>query len=165
MLVAVVLAAALLGVAAPGWAHPRPAISVEAPLPVELAEPLQVSAVVTASAPTPAFPVGLALLLMVVGLAAAIVAPRRALALALMLVLSVLAIESGVHSVHHLGDGPAAAQCAVAWVSGHTHGAAQPDLPHVAWMTTPVGATPVADVAPRASRSLRPDEGRAPPAA
>lgn len=88
----------------------------------------------------------------------------RALALALSLAVSVLALESAVHSVHHLGDSGSAAACAVlvgsqhlSWAEGDAPSA---DAPPACVSTAPLGRTD--DIAP--AQIHRPHQGRAPPA-
>ena len=151
---------ALAGSVAPASAHTRPVPLVEEPPP-------SVAAVaVTATPVEPPAPatIWLALVLTVL-LGVAVVVPRRALVVTLALVLVVLAIETGVHSVHHLSDRQAASQCAVASASTHVPGAEQPVAPDGAWIATPIGALTTPDFDRSGSRTLRPDEGRAPPAA
>ncbi len=88
---------------------------------------------------------------------------RRALVVALILLLGILAVEHGVHSVHHLG-GHEPAACVVAAAANHLtvtldHGT--PALP------TPVSASgPLAECPASHPLSLRlgPDPARAPPA-
>ncbi len=55
--------------------------------------------------------------------------------------------------------------CAVALVSTHLQGTEQPVAPDGVWSATPIGAMTTPDVDRPGSRPLRPDEGRAPPAA
>jgi hypothetical protein len=54
--------------------------------------------------------------------------PRRALALALTLILGVLAFESGVHSVHHIGDAQSGATCSVATATAQIAGTPGDDV-------------------------------------
>ena len=88
---------------------------------------------------------------------------RRAIALALALLLSLFAVENAVHSVHHLTDQNRATACAVASAAQHVAGTA---LERVA-LEPPISpsADLVAESDPIAlvSRSLRPDQERAPP--
>jgi hypothetical protein len=113
-------------------------------------------------------------LLLVIGLAllAGLVAWRRtgrrargrAVALALSLLLTVFAVEAAVHSVHHLADRAAAADCSVLASSQHlAWGAADP----VDTGRPPLDVTAAllvrSDDAPRGSLH-RPVQGRAPPA-
>jgi hypothetical protein len=63
-----------------------------------------------------------AALVLVVGVARR---PRRAFALAIVLILALFAFEDGVHSVHHLNDPTGRAACAVA-LAASTHAAGPP---------------------------------------
>jgi hypothetical protein len=161
-----VVAVLLAGAVTTASAHVRPASTVEAPEPpIDASTPAALSPARSEGSVPPA-PASLGLtfvLTLVLGLG--IVAPRRALVLALALVLGVLAVETGVHSVHHLADRQAAAECAVAWATAHVPGATQPTAPDATWVPTPLGAVPLPTVDRPGSRSSRPDEGRAPPVA
>jgi hypothetical protein len=166
----VLIASVLLGVGAPAWAHPGAPLLEDPPAPSEASVVVQPSAV----SPTPAPPAaanapGAPWLALLAALAALSVArrPRRALVLALVVLLAVFAFEGGVHSVHHQldpGTGPAkSADCQVAAAAQQLTAAAVDlgsllDLPlPVARMV--VGAGPSAP----AVRFLLPDSGRAPP--
>jgi hypothetical protein len=48
--------------------------------------------------------------------------PRRALALAIVLILGLFAFENGVHSVHHINDLQSGAACSVAAATVHVAG-------------------------------------------
>jgi hypothetical protein len=89
--------------------------------------------------------------------------PRRALAMALLLILAVFAAETAVHSVHHLTD-QQPSRCVAASASAHVHGTAL-DPPAELLLCPPARAGAVVTIASAfpGSRSLRPDEGRAPP--
>ena len=187
--VALAVAGALLGSASMTAAHERPVapLATVAPLPASAPAsndlPVISTAVVAsvappttravaggvarvASAPTSSFAAGLGVaLLLTLLLAATLVAPRRVLVAALVLVLAVIAVEESVHSVHHLADQRAAAHCAVAAASAHVQGAAEPVPVPVVWVPTPIGAVVLVEPDHPGSRSLRPDEGRAPPSA
>jgi hypothetical protein len=160
------LALLLLTSASAAWAHPRSLLEAEPPL--ELLSPPLAGAPATAPvllAQPPAAPaiwLGLAL---TIALGILLVAPRRALVLALAVLLGVLAVESSVHSVHHLADRQAASQCVVASASAHVHGTAEPLTPDAVWIPTAIGALALLEVDRPGSRVVRPDEGRAPPAA
>ncbi len=161
----VVAAVALAASPASVWAHPRlieaVALAPAPTLPVAAPEPLPgpISGGTTAS------PLILAGLL-IGGLGLALAARRRALVVALALVLIILAVETGVHSVHHLTDQKGGAECVVALASAHVHATAEPPAAvHDPWTGGPVD-TVVAPAPERpGARPLRPDEGRAPPAA
>jgi hypothetical protein len=88
----------------------------------------------------------------------------RAGTLALVVVLTVFVAESTIHSVHHIADPRGAAQCQVLSVAQHVHGGAA---------AAEITADAPADVGPLlvtlsdpllAAPTLRPDQGRAPPA-
>ena len=88
--------------------------------------------------------------------------PRRAVGLALILLLAVFAFESGVHSVHHLSDPSRAEHCGVASASQHMSGTevagvtvaeSLPQAPHQVLLAAPIARV----------RSLGPEQGRAPP--
>jgi hypothetical protein len=151
---------AVIGSVSPASAHTRP-------IPLVEESPASIAAVaVTATPAEPPAPATIWLaLVLTVFLGVAVAAPRRALVVTLALVLVALALETGVHSVHHLSDRQAASQCAVASVSTHVQGAEQPVVPDGVWVATPIGAMTMPDFDLPGSRPLRPDEGRAPPAA
>ena len=88
----------------------------------------------------------------------------RAVALALSLLLTVFAVEAAVHSVHHLADPAAAADCSVLSSSQHlAWGAADPvDTGRPPLDVTPAPLGRFAQ-APRGTLH-RPVQGRAPPA-
>ena len=166
VLAALVVAAVALVASPPSvWAHPRlieaVAVTPAPALPVAAPEPLAgpISGGVTAS------PLILAGLL-IVGLGLVLAARRRALVVVLALVLIVLAVETGVHSVHHLTDQKGGAGCVVALASAHVHGTAEPPAAvHDPWAGGPVDTVVTPAPERPGARPLRPDEGRAPPAA
>ena len=89
--------------------------------------------------------------------------PRRNLALALVLLVGLFALENGVHSVHHLNDGDRGEHCAVASASQHVAGT-EVDGVLAAAAPAPAGhalALPGRGI--RSIRSLGKPEGRAPP--
>jgi hypothetical protein len=176
LLVVLVATGFLLGAATTAFAHVRPVPAAVPQQPAPAATP-QVAPVETpvaapdatarvASIPTsmPAAPLWVALVLAVL-LGAAAVAPRRVLIAAFALLLLVAGFEASVHSVHHLADQRAAATCVVAAASAHVHGAtdllAVPEM----WVPTPIGAVVASEPDRPGARTLRPDEGRAPPSA
>jgi branched-subunit amino acid ABC-type transport system permease component len=88
---------------------------------------------------------------------------RNALALATLLAVIVLTFESGIHSVHHLGDDHGASQCVVASASTHLAGTpAEPPSCDVVSVLN-VDRPPVIAQSIAASQPFRPDSGRAPP--
>jgi hypothetical protein len=183
LLMALVAAGAPLGPATTAQAHVRAApVTAPATPPVAQEPAPAITSSVTASpasdvapgsaalridpipAPSSTAPVWAALLLpLLVGVT--LVAPRRVLIEALVLVLAVIAVEEGVHSVHHLADQRAASHCAVAAASAHVQGAAEPVPVPVVWTPTPIATVVASDPDRPGSRPLRPDEGRAPPSA
>jgi hypothetical protein len=89
--------------------------------------------------------------------------PRRALALMLIVLAAVFAFESGVHSVHHLGDRDGVQQCAVAAASQHVTGT---EVDAVVADATPADSPLLAASGALLARArfTGPDQGRAPPA-
>jgi len=183
LLMALVAAGALLGPATTAQAHVRSApVTAPATPPVAQEPAPAITSSVTASAapaaasgsaalridpipaPSSTAPVWAALFLALLA-GATLVAPRRILIVALVLVLAVIAVEEGVHSVHHLADQRAASNCAVAAASAHVQGAAEPVAVAVLWIPTPIVTVVASDPDRPGSRPLRPDEGRAPPSA
>jgi len=124
-----------------------------------------VASVRVASTVTPSPTAGLGATVLLTVLLAAMIAPRRVFIAALVLVLAIIAVEASVHSVHHLADQRAAAHCVVAAASAHVQGATEPVAVDAVWVPTPIGAIVAVDSVQPGSRSLRPDEGRAPPSA
>jgi hypothetical protein len=168
------LAALVVGLAASATsvsAHPR----VVTPLgTVEVVPAAATIAPVPAVPPAPAVPAPAAppmrplppSVALAVALGVALTARRRVLVTALALVLVVLAVETGVHSVHHIADRQGAADCVVAMASANVHGtAASSPMAHALWIPGPVGAVVAPAPERPGARPLRPDEGRAPPAA
>jgi hypothetical protein len=101
---------------ASAWAHPAVELTIDPPAAVEIPS----TAVRSAAPAPPAIPwPGL------FAVAAAIIVvrvPRRALALATVLILGLFAFESGVHSVHHLNNPQSRAACSVAAATVHVAG-------------------------------------------
>jgi hypothetical protein len=166
LLVLALLVAASL--AAPGLvsAHVRlpesPATPASSAATAVAADARPLGIVAAAPAPRPLWPLAAG-----VGLAAltlAVVAPRRTFGVALVVVLAVFAVETGVHSVHHMADQKAATQCVVSAASAHVQGASMEAPASAPWMPMPVGTVAVAAAVRPGSSPLRPDEGRAPPA-
>jgi hypothetical protein len=172
----VVALGVLLGPATTALAHVRPVTATASQEPASIVTP-QVAPVEApiaapsatarlASIPTPATDAPLwAVLVLTILLGAAAVVPRRVLIAALVLLLLVAGFEASVHSVHHLADQRAAAPCAVAAASAHVQGAADPLAVPEMWAPTPIGAVVAAEPDRPGARTLRPDEGRAPPSA
>jgi hypothetical protein len=166
LLVLAVVMAVGLGLATPvttAWAHPR----VVSPAPVAddvaAAAPLTVPPA-AAALPTPP-PVAPAIAL-ALALAVAFLLRGRAVVAAVACALVVLAVETGVHSVHHLADRPDAGDCVVALTTAQVHGIAETaPADHGPWLALPLGAVPTPTPERPGARPLRPDEGRAPPSA
>ena len=137
-------------------------VSLDTPSPAPIPA-LAMERLAWSAAPTPpAVPWPLVLSVVALALIAAR-RPRPALAVALILVVAVFAFESGVHSVHHLGDRDRGEHCALAAASQHLAGA-EVDVV-VAAQTLPLSrqlATPSALI--ERVRLIGPDQGRAPPA-
>jgi hypothetical protein len=143
--------AAVLALSTPAVAH------VSTSTPVEL--PPTTVEVLTAAAPTVD---GLAALIAAVAITMLFVArSRRAVAVACMALLLVVAFEAGVHSVHHLTE-PPGGQCVVASASAHIGGVAVTTIAfeRPAEAVTAVAVTPTDAFT---ARLAAPDLGRAPP--
>jgi hypothetical protein len=164
--------------AAPAHAHRPLAASAEMSAglfaPVGEAPPDAVAAAadpgpasdVTRSAPTlvaasASAPPVIALVVLAVLLAAVAVSPRRALVVALVLVLAVLTFEAGVHSVHHLGDAQPA--CTIAAVSAHVSGISVDSPDASARASDPSDPLALPPPAPVRATTLAPHESRGPP--
>jgi hypothetical protein len=162
LLLSTLVGLGLAASATTAWAHSRPG-----PLPPVADEiaPASPAAPVADPAPPPPGMVPLAPAIAVgLGLAAVVLLRRRACVAGLALVLVVLALETGVHSVHHLADRQGAAECVVALATAQMHGTAEaPPADHGSWLTGPVGAVQASAPDRPGTRPLRPDEGRAPP--
>jgi len=164
---ALLLAAiALLGTQVPAQAH----LSVPAPLAPgadlvvsvaahEVAAP--VGRVLAAAPEVPGLP-WLAILGAVIALAVGSRRPRHALALALVLLLTVFAFEDGLHSVHHGFDPGKAPTCSIAAAAQHVSAAAV-DHPAPETILPAVRIAVEGNPFDPASRFLCPDQGRGPP--
>lgn len=153
--VLLVIALTVVGVAAPVAAH------TPSPAPLVFTAP-SLTETISAAAPGPATPWAAIVLLGALMLAAAW-RPRRAVAVALVLVVAVLTFETGLHSAHHLGQANDVATCVVAWMSTQLSA----DVVDATFEPppTPVVETQVAALAAPAvaARNIAPDAGRAPP--
>ena len=89
--------------------------------------------------------------------------PRWLAASALAVLLMIVAFESSVHAVHHLGDPDGGARCAVASITSQLSGT--PDLPDFdqSDLNAATGRVVVAARLSPGSRPLSPQWGRAPP--
>jgi hypothetical protein len=100
------------------------------------------------------------LVIAIVGLAAP--SRRRIVASLAVLALAVLAFETGVHSVHHLGDEAGASQCSVASASTHLDGTPE-EGPALRVPILAATETLSFQIAPVASAPFRCDSTRGPP--
>lgn len=144
---------AVLGLSAPAMAHMKtePTLISVTPSSIET---------IAAAAPSTD---GLATVVVAVAVAMALIARRRrAVAIACMALLLVVAFESGVHSVHHLGDKPDR-QCVIASASAHTGALAVDKIvfERPAEVMTVIALTTASPI----TRPAAPDLGRAPPSA
>lgn len=142
---------AVLALSAPAMAH----VPAEAPVDITL------SSLETLAAAGPSTDGLATVVAAIVGVMTLIARRRRAVAVACMTLLLVVGFETGVHSVHHLGDKPDG-RCVVASASAHTGGVA---VDKVAF-DRPIEAITVIALTPFASpitRPAAPDLGRAPP--
>jgi hypothetical protein len=153
-------------------AHPRRAESPVAAEPVRLADeesaaPAIAAAPTTVAAPAPpeVTPRGAVegALLLVATLVILLRWPATTARLLLALVVAVVAVETAVHSVHHLGSLPGAKNCTVLSVTTQLSGEAAPEVPSGA--PVPQYRRHEAPAAPHdVVSSLRhADRGRAPP--
>ena len=163
-LISAIVLAACVAWSAPAWAHSAFKAAAEAPVPTAPAPMAAWTA--AAAAPSVPWPAILA------AAAALIVAwrrPRRALALAIVLILALFAFENGVHSVHHLNDLRhredlrSGLTCHVAAATAHLSGtpvdvATHESLVLPSYESVVVPAQPDVD-----ARSLSAHQGRAPP--
>ncbi|MBM3219899.1 MAG: hypothetical protein FJZ38_14690 [Candidatus Rokubacteria bacterium] len=89
--------------------------------------------------------------------------PRRAVALALVLVAAVFAFEAGVHSTHHLGQTDDITQCLVAGVSAQLSADVADAIVDASPLALVQSAVTTVTTPALVARSLAPDAGRAPP--
>jgi hypothetical protein len=115
---------------------------------------------------TSAGPVLLVTLIVGLGLVAAAITRRRQLALVLALVplLTLLTVETALHSVHHLGDPQAEASCVVAGASTHLGGVTIAPVDLGQPVASPERHSDRGPAWPVPFQPVRPREGRAPPA-
>jgi hypothetical protein len=90
-------------------------------------------------------------------------AGRRAVALALVALLTVVAFEVALHSVHHLGDADDGASCPVLTATVHLSGASAPEVDVRAPVQAPEGVGNVRLTWLLPVRPVSVPEGRAPP--
>ena len=160
---AVLLAGAILTMAVPSaLAHTvsaAPTISVVAETVVP-AVPVRVE--LLSATPTTTVPVWLALLALAL-LASLIRAPRRVAVGAVAVLIAILAFETGVHAVHHLGDTHAASHCVVASVAPHLGGTADAPATAIPHLHVTTQAVVFAELVVLSGRPVGPAPVRAPP--
>jgi hypothetical protein len=88
--------------------------------------------------------------------------PRRLVIVVMALTLLVFAFESGLHSIHHLGNDRASSHCPVAWASAHL-AIASAEAPAVVLVRPAADEAGEAEPVVAGSWLFRPDVGRAPP--
>ena len=157
---AAISAAALLLTAAPGWAHSNP------PSLALVAGPAHAIAAQSSRAMVTTTPVVMPVFGLCLAAAALTLLPRhqrRLVSALLALLVTVIVFESSVHAVHHLGDPDGAARCAVASVTLHLSGAADPPQTSQPTFDAMTDHVIVAELLALGTRPLSPQRGRAPP--
>ena len=91
--------------------------------------------------------------------------PRRALVLALGLLLAIFAFENGLHSVHHGFDAKQYGECTIAAASAHLSAVSVEGLLEASVVLIATAPTAEFDPAAPPARLLDPHQGRAPPRA
>lgn len=91
--------------------------------------------------------------------------PRRALVLALGLLLAILAFENGLHSVHHGFDAKQHGECTIAAASANLSAVSVDGLLEASVVLIATAPTAEFDPAAPPARRLDPHQGRAPPLA
>jgi hypothetical protein len=160
---AVLLAGALLTTAVPSaLAHTSsaaPTISAVAETVVP-AVPARVE--LLSATPATTVPVWFALLALAL-LASLIRAPRRVAVGVVVVLIAILAFETGVHAVHHLGDRHAASHCAVASVAPQLGGTADAPSTAIPHLHVTAHAVVLAEPVVLSARPVGPAPVRAPP--
>jgi len=161
------MAAALLAFVPSASAH---TVAAAAPTISDVAAPTQTVAPslaprveVLAAAPVRLVPIWLAVVALVLT-ALLVRAPRRVAAAVFAVVLGVVAFETGVHAVHHLGDTHAASHCVVASVAPHLGGTTDAPATSMPCLDVAPHAVVVADLVVLPARPFGPSPVRAPPA-
>jgi hypothetical protein len=90
-------------------------------------------------------------------------APRRALVLAIVLLLTIFAFENALHSVHHGFDANQYDECTFAAASAHLSAVSVDGVVETSVVLALAGRTAEPDLPRPSSRPLGPDQGRAPP--
>ncbi len=161
--VPVVLAAlVLLATAGPAAAH-SPNLSASSLAGAPDAIDTIVPVLTTAPAP-PGLPWYL-LVVLALGVAAVWRRPRRALAVALVLLLCVFAFENALHSVHHGLDPKQQTECTVAAAAAHLAAVQVDGITPPSLVLPTTGGAVEAGPSVALIRFLSPEQGRAPPSA
>jgi hypothetical protein len=171
LLVALAVAALVaLGSSAPALAHveaPVPALAPSPALDAELTALFPIAAAEPALPPlAERVPGGLGWPAVLAGLAALALlrrAPRRAVVLAVVLLLAVFAFENGVHSVHHGADRHHMTSCALSAASSHLSATLVDHLVCAEAMLYTLGSAPISEQPAPIARPLGAHQGRAPP--
>src|SRR5262245_3824116 len=152
----------VLGAASPGWAHRELSADASTELLATTPDAGVLAPTLSAAPDLPGLPWPALLCALLAG-ALGWRRPRRAIALAVVLLLAVFAFEEGLHSVHHLNSQTKLVRCSVAAATAHlaattVDSAAGHDviLPVATHTTESSQTDPVA-------RFICPDQGRAPP--
>lgn len=106
-----------------------------------------------------------AIVLGALGLESARRHPRRALVLALGLLLAIFAFENGLHSVHHGFDAKQHGECTIAAASANLSAVSVDGLLEASVVLIATAPTAEFDPAAPPARLLDPHQGRAPPLA
>jgi len=158
----VLTALVLLATAEPAAAH-SPNLSASslagAPDAIDTIVP-----VLTAAPALPALPWYLPVVL-ALGVAAVWRRPRRALAVALVLLLCVFAFENALHSVHHGLDPKQQTECTVAAAAAHLAAVQVDGITPPSLVLPTTGGAVEAGPSVALIRFLSPEQGRAPPSA
>jgi hypothetical protein len=89
--------------------------------------------------------------------------PRRAVVLALVLLLTIFAFENALHSVHHGFDGKQYDECTIAAAAAHLSAVSVDGVVETSFVLAAAGRTAEPDLSAPSSRPLGPHQGRAPP--
>ncbi|MEX2220866.1 MAG: hypothetical protein WEG40_03635 [Candidatus Rokuibacteriota bacterium] len=159
--VSVLLALAFLAIAGPAAAHvtaPPSSAALQAP------DASAIIPVLSAAPSAPALPWYLPAAL-ALGAVAAWRRPRRALVVTLAVLLCVFAFEDALHSVHHGFDAQQQEECTVAAASAQLSAVEADDVTLFSFALPTIGEAAAGPPAFALTRSLSPDQGRAPPSA
>ncbi len=164
-----VVAAVVTGVGTPGWAHIGAVSDSVVAGPVDSVADVSRDVVhagpdlVLRAAPQAPAPPWLAIVCVAAALLVGWRWPRRALALALVLLMAVFAFEDGLHSVHHGFDQTKAAACDIAAAGLHLQATEADDTAPSRIILPVVAVAAEEHSSGPATRFLGPDQGRAPP--